>query len=90
MQTHSKQSEESLWKSFILGNNDAFELLVNGIYPSLFQYGCKFSRYPEMINDCIQYVFLRVWESRANLNHSIPLMPQAAAPPAGNQKRRSS
>jgi RNA polymerase sigma factor (sigma-70 family) len=75
MQTHSKQSEESLWKSFILGNNDAFELLVNGIYPSLFQYGCKFSRDPEMIKDCIQDVFLRVWESRANLNHSIPPMP---------------
>jgi RNA polymerase sigma factor (sigma-70 family) len=75
MNTVSRQSEESLWKAFILGDDAAFESLVNSIYPSLFHYGSKFSKDKELIRDCIQDVFLKIWESKENLNDSIPPVP---------------
>ncbi|KQS27868.1 RNA polymerase sigma factor [Dyadobacter sp. Leaf189] len=75
MSTNSRQSEESLWRSFIAGDNEAFESLVNQIYPSLFHYGSKFSRDKEQVRDCIQDVFLTIWESRSKLNDSIPPVP---------------
>ncbi|WP_176885144.1 RNA polymerase sigma factor [Dyadobacter soli] len=75
MEFRPRQSEEALWRSFISGDTEAFEQLVSCIYPSLFHYGTKFSRDKEMVKDCIQDVFVKVWESRANLNGSIPPVP---------------
>ncbi|KAA0992628.1 RNA polymerase sigma factor [Dyadobacter aurulentus] len=95
MKTVSRQSEESLWQAFIAGDDEAFESLVDQIYPSLFHYGSKFSRDKELVRDCIQDVFLKLWESRKRLNDSIPPAPylfaalrrrihRQAEPPAGS------
>lgn len=72
-------SEEILWRQFISGNSSAFEKLVDSTYKLLFQYGGKFCRDQDLVKDCIQDVFLALWESRQSLNSSIPPRPYLLA-----------
>ena len=72
-------SEEILWRQFISGNSFAFEKLVDSTYRLLFQYGGKFCRDQDLVKDCIQDVFLALWESRLSLNSSIPPRPYLLA-----------
>lgn len=66
-------SEEELWHSFIAGNSIAYERLVSQTYVLMFQYGSKFSKNKDLVKDCIQDVFLNVWEKRHNLDSTIPV-----------------
>ncbi|GAB3325943.1 sigma-70 family RNA polymerase sigma factor [Larkinella ripae] len=68
-----------LWTQAISGNAAAYERLVRQFYQPLFQYGCKFSRNRELIKDCIQDVFLEVWQKRGSLDHEIPPKPYLMA-----------
>lgn len=66
-------SEEELWHLFIAGDSAAFESLVDTTYTLMFQYGSKFSKNKDLVRDCIQDVFLNVWEKRQVLDQSIPV-----------------
>lgn len=69
---HTDDEEIYLWQQLLTGNVDAFEKLINRTYDLLFQYGNKFSRDQELVKDCIQDIFLEVWEKRQRLNNEIP------------------
>ncbi|WP_254412623.1 RNA polymerase sigma factor [Dyadobacter diqingensis] len=66
-------SEEELWHLFIAGDSAAFEALVDTTYALMYQYGSKFTRNTDLVKDCIQDVFLNVWEKRQSLNRAIPV-----------------
>ncbi|WP_051350059.1 RNA polymerase sigma factor [Dyadobacter alkalitolerans] len=73
--TSSIQQEEKevlLWHEMLAGNVAAFEMLIDVTYDLLFQYGNKFCRDRELIKDCIQDVFLEIWEKKGSLNPEIP------------------
>lgn len=72
-------SEDALWKEFITGSHSSFDILVETFYPVLFQYGAKFCRDQDTVKDCIQDVFLTIWESRVSLNSDIPVRPYLLA-----------
>ena len=72
-------SEDTLWREFISGNHSSFESLVDSLYPTLFQYGAKFCRDQDTVKDCIQDVFLNIWEKRLSLDSSIPVRPYLLA-----------
>jgi len=61
-----------LWHEVLTGNAASFEQLLQSSYDLLFQYGKKFSRDGELVKDCIQDVFLEVWERRSFLSKDIP------------------
>ena len=67
-----EEKEIALWREMLAGNVASFEMLIDVTYELLFQYGNKFCHDREMIKDCIQDVFLEVWEKKDNLNHDIP------------------
>jgi RNA polymerase sigma factor (sigma-70 family) len=70
---HQTDDEEIyLWQQLLIGNVNAFEKLIDRTYDLLFQYGNKFSRDQELVKDCIQDIFLEVWEKRQRLNNGIP------------------
>lgn len=57
------------WDSFVKGNHACFRKLFKGYYKGLFGYGLKICQDSELVEDCIQNLFISIWERRDNLSH---------------------
>lgn len=73
------EEEQRLWREMLMGNVTSYEQLINRTYDLLFHYGTKFNGDRELIKDCIQDVFLGIWEKRDVLNPEIPPKPYLLA-----------
>lgn len=73
------EEEQKLWRKMLSGDVTAYEHLIDRTYDLLFHYGTKFNSDSELIKDCIQDVFLGVWEKRNALNPEIPPKPYLLA-----------
>lgn len=58
---------EELWTRFKNGDGNAFDELAQRRYRTLFNYATRFSKDREFIKDCIQDLFLELWDRRQNL-----------------------
>lgn len=58
-----------IWESFADGDHSSFRNLFEGYYEGLYGYGLKICRNPQMVEDCIQNLFVSVWERRDDLGH---------------------
>ena len=67
------------WQGMLYGDVAAFERLMLSQYRALFHYGLKFSSDQGFVRDCIQDLFLHIWERRENLNADIPPKPYLMA-----------
>lgn len=77
---NSGTSNDNLhWKQFLSGDRVAFEKLMTSHFSVLFHYGTKFSKDKEWIKDCIQDLFLQLWERRSNLSEDIAVKPYLMA-----------
>ncbi|GAB2519191.1 sigma-70 family RNA polymerase sigma factor [Spirosoma aerophilum] len=72
-------AEQQLWTRFLAGEESAFQLLMTTYYRALFRYGTRFSRDKEFIKDCIQDLFLYLWERRTSLRTQVVLKPYLMA-----------
>lgn len=54
-----------LWNAFKAGDDIAFENLFNKFYRQLYQYGSKFCSDKGVLEDCIQNLFLELWQSKS-------------------------
>ena len=73
MSSHRKFSAEEatdLWTRFQHGDVQAWSALLEGYYRTLFNYGRRLETDRDLLHDCIQELFLNLWDSRANLNPS--------------------
>jgi len=61
-------SNESLWKLLREGHQKAIEDLYRFNYQILFSYAFKICADKEMSKDCVQDLFVRLWEKREHLN----------------------
>ncbi len=59
--------ETIVWNTFVKGDRASFETLFNRCYKSLFQYGYKLIRDPQLVDDCIQDLFFELWTGREGL-----------------------
>jgi RNA polymerase sigma factor (sigma-70 family) len=64
-----------LWLSFREGSEEALRLLMKQFYGTMYNYGCKFSKNDAFIKDCIQDVFIGLWQYRQTM--SLPLNTKA-------------
>ncbi|GAB3264185.1 sigma-70 family RNA polymerase sigma factor [Larkinella harenae] len=64
------QTDAELWRQFRDDDELAFGMLAERYYKRLYGYGSKFSKDREFIKDCIQDLFLDLWDKRHNL--SVP------------------
>ncbi|WP_080058923.1 RNA polymerase sigma factor [Spirosoma aerolatum] len=59
-----------LWQRFRSGDSVAFDQLVQAYYPILFRYGIRFDPNEEYIKDCIQDVFVELWQRRQTVRET--------------------
>lgn len=62
--------EPSQWKLFQSGDKEALGAMYNTYIQHLYNYGFKFTRDEALIEDSIQDMFIRLWDSRERL--SVP------------------
>lgn len=62
--------EELLWQRFKEGDSGALGQLSRRHYRALFNYGTKFTKDREIVRDCIQDLFLELWERREYLTET--------------------
>ncbi len=60
-----------IWQSFLQGDKSSFERLMELHYKSLFNFGSKYSSNAEMVKDCIQELFVGVWNRRLHLSSNV-------------------
>lgn len=53
-----------LWEAFRQGDREAFATLFRTHYELLFRYGGKFTTNPNVLEDCIQELFIELWQAK--------------------------
>jgi RNA polymerase sigma-70 factor (ECF subfamily) len=54
-----------LWESFRKGDKDAFAALFREHYSTLYKFGNKFTSDTELLEDCIQELFVELWQAKS-------------------------
>lgn len=60
----SSLSDDALWRQLRENDKKALGLLAGRYYRNLFHYGTKLTNDQALIEDCIQDLFLTIWEKR--------------------------
>lgn len=55
----------TLWESFRKGDKEAFATLFREHYETLFRFGSKFTTDAELLEDCIQELFIELWQAKS-------------------------
>lgn len=55
-----------LWNAFKHGDRDAFDNLFRRYYPMLVMYGSRLCPDKDIVDDCIQDLFIELWQSKAS------------------------
>lgn len=64
---HDEPLLAQLWSRFKAGDEKAFDQLAELRYRILFNYATRFTKNRDFIKDCIQDLFLELWERRGKL-----------------------
>lgn len=59
-----------LWERFLSGNDKAYVCIYKKYVQELFAYGMRFTADKEIVKDCIQDVFVKIYTNRHNLGHT--------------------
>ncbi|WP_324680713.1 sigma-70 family RNA polymerase sigma factor [Hymenobacter sp. GOD-10R] len=61
------EQERQQWDDFRGGDQQAFAQLFLRYYERLFTYGCKLAADEELVKDCLQELFQKLWQRRQHL-----------------------
>jgi len=61
----------NIWVRMVEGDKEAFMTLYKNNYQALFCYGFSLSIDRELTKDCIQELFLEIWNTRPTLNKEV-------------------
>ncbi|SOD79378.1 RNA polymerase sigma factor [Spirosoma fluviale] len=64
----SQTLDQILWQSYRKGDKHALGQLAEHYYRTLRHYGLKFMVDGAVVEDCIQELFLQLWQNRAQIN----------------------
>ncbi|WEK33712.1 MAG: sigma-70 family RNA polymerase sigma factor [Candidatus Pseudobacter hemicellulosilyticus] len=62
--TKHHQRDLLYWEGFVQGNQQALGSLFRLYYPDLFRYGHKIVPEPAVLEDCIQELFIELWQQK--------------------------
>lgn len=65
-----KFSEKEIWLKFRQGNREAYAFMYETYFFQLFNYGRQCCNNKEMVKDCIQELFVELWNKRKNLGET--------------------
>ncbi|MDP4228077.1 MAG: sigma-70 family RNA polymerase sigma factor [Bacteroidota bacterium] len=63
-------SDSYLWDEFRLGDDQAFVEIYKKFVDVLYRYGLKFTADDQLVKDCVQELFIDLYERRGNLGES--------------------
>jgi len=63
------QEDTVLLNKFLLGDDEAYAYFYQKYVRMLFSYGMRFTSDSELVKDCIQDVFVKLYNKRSNLKH---------------------
>ena len=69
------QSDRQIWDKLRHGHKYALNYIYNQYVEMLYQYGFKFTNDDKQIEDCIQDLFLDLWEKRTGLGETDNIKP---------------
>lgn len=64
---NGNRSEKATWILLKSGNKNAFNMIFKKYYSELYYYGIKIIPDQDIVKECLQEIFIRIWETRANL-----------------------
>lgn len=67
---YMEKSDERLWESCLLGDKDAFRELYCRFYALLRNYGIKLFSDKDLVEDCVQDVFIKLIQNHTTLSHT--------------------
>ena len=67
LEPRNQLPDNQLWLRFKAGDHQALKIIYFRHYPMLFNYGKKLTSHPEIAEDCIQDLFLKMWRTKQNL-----------------------
>jgi RNA polymerase sigma factor (sigma-70 family) len=67
--------DASLWNDFLAGSKQVFERIFLAHYDDLFRYGMRLASDEEVVKDCIQNLFQRLWQRRKTLGPVAEIKP---------------
>ena len=62
--------DSKIWNAFRQGNREALDYIFKEHASNLFSYGTRFTRDQELVLDCIQDLFVELWNRRQNLSET--------------------
>ncbi|GHS95309.1 RNA polymerase [Bacteroidia bacterium] len=65
-----KQEDEKMWNDFRAGDNQAYAVIYRRYVKQLLAYGMRFSADRELVKDCVQNVFVHIYENRSRLKET--------------------
>src|SRR5690606_40649004 len=60
--------ELELWRQFKAGDESAYIIIYQKYFRILYRFGVKISNNPEMVKDCIQDLFIDLWNNKKQLS----------------------
>jgi RNA polymerase sigma factor (sigma-70 family) len=68
-------NDRELWQRFRQGEESAYAQIFRAHYLSMVNYGAKFLPDPGAVEDCVQELFLYLWQNRATLGETDHIKP---------------
>jgi RNA polymerase sigma factor (sigma-70 family) len=65
--TDTPAGEPTVWREFRKGDSAALAIIFNEYYNSLFYYGLKLVPDEDLVKDCMQNLFAKLWNNRNHL-----------------------
>ncbi len=70
LELNAKEQDIKLWAAFTSGSEKAFSTIFNDQAKALFRYGTKFVTDEELVKDCLQDLFVKLYRNRQNLSQT--------------------
>lgn len=64
MDLTDNEKDAQLWNQFKYGDEEAFAAVFRKYYPGLYNYGCRITGDTNIVEDCIQELFLDIWRTQ--------------------------
>ena len=68
LKKYNNTEDKLLWDKFLAGDDKAYAFFYRKYIGSLLSYGMRFTPDRELVKDCIQDVFVKIWRSREKID----------------------
>jgi RNA polymerase sigma factor (sigma-70 family) len=73
MQASNPVDEKLVWLRFQAGDEQAYAYLYNSYIKKLYHHGMGIHPDPDLVKDCIQELFIKVWRIKQNLGQPVSI-----------------